>query len=108
MSAVHATAGPDQRSASVGYRPDTARAVIFTRDGCPHCARVKEILEQAGPTCIEFPRESQRARCGGARGIELTPDTVPQISLNGRLIRGADELEEELYGASGPPETRPT
>jgi hypothetical protein len=58
VSAVHATAGPDQRNASGGFRPDTARVVIFTRDGCPHCARAKEILERAGLTCIEFPLEA--------------------------------------------------
>jgi glutaredoxin-related protein len=33
---------------------------------------------------------------------------VPQIILNGKLIGGADDLENALYGASGPPETRPT
>jgi glutaredoxin-like protein len=89
---------PDAKS------PD--RVVVFTREGCPHCARAREMLEQAGFTYIEFPLEDS------IRGIVVQAvsgrDTVPQVFLNGTLIGGADDLEERLYGASGPPEGRPT
>lgn len=80
--------------------------VVFTREGCEHCARAKEMLEQAGFTYVEFPLEAS------VRGTVLRAvagrETVPQIFLNGELLGGADELEQRLYGASGPPETRPT
>ena len=89
---------PDAKS------PD--HVVIFTREGCPHCARAKEMLEQAGLTYVEFPLEDN------IRGMVVHAvsgrETVPQIFLNGELIGGADELEERLRGASGPPEGRPT
>lgn len=80
--------------------------VIFTRDGCPHCARAKEMLEEAGFIYVEFALEDSVR--GAVVHAVSGRDTVPQIFLNGKLIGGADELEEELYGASGPPETRPT
>ena len=80
--------------------------VVFTREGCEHCARAKEMLEQAGFTYVDFPLEAS------VRGTVLRAvagrETVPQIFLNGELLGGADELEQRLYGASGPPETRPT
>lgn len=89
---------PDAKS------PD--RVAIFTREGCPHCARAMEMLEQAGFTYVEFPLEDK------IRGMVVQAiagrDTVPQVFLNGELIGGADELEARLYGASGPPEGRPT
>jgi glutaredoxin-like protein len=89
---------PDAKS------PD--HVVIFTREGCPHCARAREMLEQAGFTYVEFPLADN------IRGIVVEAvsgrDTVPQVFLNGELIGGADDLEERLYGASGPPEGRPT
>jgi len=89
---------PDAKS------PD--HVAIFTREGCPHCAKAKEMLEQAGFTYVEFPLED-KIRGSVVRAI-AGRDTVPQIFLNGELIGGADALEERLYGASGPPEGRPT
>ncbi len=82
------------------------QVVIFTREGCPYCAKAKEMLEQAGFTYVEFPLEDS-VRNSVVRAVSGR-DTVPQIFLNGELLGGADDLEERLYGASGPPETRPT
>ena len=82
------------------------QVAIFTREGCPHCAKAKEMLEQAGFTYVEFPLEDS-VRNTVVRALSGR-ETVPQIFLNGELIGGADDLEERLYGASGPPETRPT
>lgn len=80
--------------------------VIFTREGCPHCAHAKEMLEQAGFDYVEFPLED-RIRSAVVQAVSGR-ETVPQIFLNGALLGGADDLEERLYGASGPPEGRPT
>ena len=85
-------------------RPD--EVLLVGRDGCPHCARARELLQQAGFEYVEWqPDPHDRIRALGA----LTGrHTVPQIFLNGRYIGGADELEAELLGPTGPPETRPT
>lgn len=79
--------------------------VIFTREGCPHCARARDMLEQAGLTYVEFPLEDS-VRDTVVRAVAAR-DTVPQIFMNGELIGGADDLEGRLQGASGPPESRP-
>lgn len=89
---------PDARA------PD--QVVIFTREGCPHCARAREMLEQGGFTYVEFPlADNVRSIVLGAVAGR---HTTPQVFLNGELLGGADELEERFYGASGPPEQRPT
>ena len=90
-------------------RPDAKlpdEVLLVGRDGCPHCARARELLQQAGFEYVEWqPDPHDRIRALGA----LTGrHTVPQIFLNGRYIGGADELEAELLGPTGPPETRPT
>jgi glutaredoxin-like protein len=69
---------------------------VFSRDGCPHCARAKTALRQAG---IEFEAlelntdytDRTLRAVSGAR-------TVPQIFVNGQLIGGADDLEKWLGG----------
>ena len=82
------------------------QVAIFTRTGCPHCARAKEMLEQGGFKYVEMPLDDavRHTVIGAISGST----NVPQIFLNGELIGGADELEQRLYGASGLPEQRPT
>ncbi len=82
------------------------QVVIFTRVGCPHCARAKEMLQQASVKYIEMPLEDNVRHT--VLGAVTGRSTVPQIFLNGDLIGGADDLEQRLHGASGPPEGRPT
>jgi glutaredoxin-like protein len=77
--------------------PDEAKPLdvtVFSRAGCPHCARAKSMLREER---IEF------------EALELNDDysdrtlravsgatTVPQVFVNGDLIGGADELENWL------------
>ena len=66
-------------------------AAIFTRAGCPHCARAKELLAKNGVVFEEvvlgksITFSTVRAVSGGL--------TVPQVFIGGRLIGGADEVE---------------
>ena len=66
------------------------KAFMLARQGCPHCARAKELLTARG---IEFEAiyvgdeltmQGVKAASGAA--------TVPQIFLEGQLIGGADQL----------------
>jgi len=67
---------------------------VLTRPGCPHCARAKVYLQQAGLDYDElellrhYPHRALRALSGG--------DTFPQVFINGEHIGGADELERWL------------
>jgi glutaredoxin-like protein len=67
---------------------------VFSRPGCPFCARAKGMLHDAG---IEFDelvlnrdfRESTIRAVSGST-------TVPQIFIDGSLIGGSDDLEQYL------------
>lgn len=72
----------------------TQTAVMLARHGCPHCARAQSLLKSHG---IPFEAlylgdgltmEGVRAASGKA--------TVPQVFMGGRLIGGADQLEQYL------------
>lgn len=79
------------------HAPD--RVAILTREGCGHCARARELLEEADLDYVEIPLgDSIRAPLVGA----ITGrSSVPQVFINGRHIGGADELERALFGPGG-------
>jgi glutaredoxin-like protein len=77
--------------------PQAARPLdvtVFSRGGCPHCARAKSLLRDAGiefealELNNEFSDRTLRAVSGGT--------TVPQVFVNGERIGGADDLESWL------------
>ncbi len=67
---------------------------VFSRGGCPHCARAKGLLRDAGIPfeALELNKQytdrSLRAVAGAT--------TLPQVFVNGSRIGGADELTEWL------------
>lgn len=62
---------------------------LFSKPGCPHCARAKELLDQKGIlfTEIKGVRTSTLRSLGGQ-------GTYPLIFINGENVGGADELEK--------------
>lgn len=74
--------------------PKPLDVTVFTRKGCPHCARAKARLKDAGITYEEltlnkeFTDRTLRAVAGST--------AVPQIFVNGEHIGGADDLEQWL------------
>ncbi len=72
--------------------PNSARPkeiTIFSKPGCPHCHRAKELLKSKDLkyTEIKGVRTSTLRSLGGA-------GTYPLIFIDGDLIGGADELEK--------------
>ena len=67
---------------------------VFSRDGCPFCARAKGLLNDSG---IEF-EELVLNRDYTDRTLRAvsTNTTYPQVFINGQLIGGSDDLEEWL------------
>ncbi len=65
---------------------------LFSREGCPYCARAKAALKAHGMDFEEIPlgkditTRSLSAVTGAA--------TVPQVFIGGKLIGGADDLDE--------------
>ena len=70
---------------------------IFTRAGCPHCARAKKLLADNGVVYEEIPMGKgvtlSAVRAVSGRG------TVPQVFIGGKHIGGADDLEA-YFGAN--------
>jgi len=75
-------------------RPDAPLhqdVTVFTKAGCPHCARAKALLQEKGRRYEEIQlgagvtTATLRAVAGAT--------TVPQVFIDGEHVGGADELE---------------
>jgi len=77
---------PDQKSLGLAF--------MLAREGCPHCARAKELLSGRGIAfeAIHLGDGLTMQGVKAASGIA----TVPQIFIGGTLIGGADQLVEYL------------
>ena len=66
-------------------------AVIFSKPGCPHCARAKALLDKNGVVYEDVSLGKgttfSTVRAVSGRG------TVPQVFIGGKHIGGADDLE---------------
>ncbi len=77
-------------------RPD--QVAVLTRIGCPHCARAKKMLTEAGYEYVEVPlAHTIRSKAIGAIS---GGKTAPQVFINGELIGTADDLEQYLKKAA--------
>ena len=66
-------------------------AVIFTRQGCPHCARAKAVLE-AHNVVYEEVQLGKNVTMSAVRAVS-GQGTVPQLFIGGKRIGGADDVE---------------
>jgi glutaredoxin len=64
--------------------------LMFSRLGCGHCARAREMLETRGWPYEEVAASPRRLRAVSGKS------TTPQIFIDGAYIGGADELEVYL------------
>jgi glutaredoxin-like protein len=67
---------------------------VFTRPGCPFCARAKGMLHDAGIDFDELVlnRDYRNQTLRAITGVDM----VPQVFINGALIGGSDKLEAWL------------
>lgn len=70
---------------------------LFTRPGCPHCARAKAALDRKGWAYEEI-RLGRDVTTRSLRAV-TGQGTVPQVYIGGKRIGGADDLERYLAGA---------
>ncbi len=68
----------------------TVKVSLFTKPGCPHCARAKDILTKQGLAYEELTLGDEIS-ISAMRAI-TNADTVPQIFIDGKHIGGADDL----------------
>jgi glutaredoxin-like protein len=67
---------------------------VFSRPGCPHCARAKGMLRDAGIDyeALELNKDFSDRTLRAVSALT----TVPQVFVNGELVGGADGLERWL------------
>ena len=71
-----------------------ARVEIYTKYGCPYCARALRLLDAKGVDYEEYELNSMRGK--REEMLERAPGrtTVPQIFIDGRHVGGSDDLAE--------------
>jgi len=67
---------------------------LFTKPGCPHCARAKALLVQQGLSFEELI-VGDEISISAMRAI-TNADTVPQVFIDGKHIGGADDLDKHF------------
>jgi peroxiredoxin (alkyl hydroperoxide reductase subunit C) len=70
-------------------------ATIFTKPGCPFCAKAKAALEDAGINFEEITIANAGVTLRTLRAV-ADADTVPQVFIGGKKIGGSDDLEKYL------------
>lgn len=73
-------------------KPDSI--VVFSKDGCPFCAKAKQMLSDKGYNYVDLPLDNKvRGKVLSALSGKMT---APQVFINGTLIGGAEDLEKYL------------
>jgi len=74
--------------------PKPLDVTVFSRPGCPHCARAKSLLGEAGIAfeALELNKDYSDRTLRAVSGAT----TVPQVFVDGALIGGADHLADWL------------
>ena len=67
-------------------------ATIFTKPGCPFCAKAKVLLEANGISFEEITISNHGPSSKTLRAVAQA-DTVPQVFVEGEHIGGCDDLE---------------
>jgi glutaredoxin-like protein len=71
--------------------------VIFSKPGCPHCARAKQVLESNGVEYDEITLGGN-IKSSTLRGVSGA-GTWPQVFIGGKLIGTADDLQKYFEAA---------
>tara|TARA_B100000902_G_C26996649_1_gene757766 strand:+ start:22 stop:258 length:237 start_codon:yes stop_codon:yes gene_type:complete len=68
---------------------------VYTRDGCPHCTQVKQVLQGKGYNFVEYKLgvDFQREAFYGQFG---QGSTFPQVVLNNENLGGCTETVKYL------------
>jgi glutaredoxin 3 len=71
-----------------------ARVEIYTKFGCPYCARAKSLLGGKGIEYEEYEINSVPGKREEMLGRANGRTTVPQVFIDGQHVGGSDDLAE--------------
>jgi glutaredoxin 3 len=71
-----------------------ATVEIYTKFGCPYCARAKALLGAKGVDYEEYEINSAPGKRDEMLERSNGGQTVPQIFIDGRHVGGSDDLAE--------------
>jgi glutaredoxin 3 len=71
-----------------------ATVEIYTKFGCPYCARAKALLDEKGVDYEEYEINSVPGKRDEMLERSNGRHTVPQIFIDGRHVGGSDDLAE--------------
>lgn len=69
-----------------------AKVEIYTKSGCPYCARAKALLSEKGVDFAETEISTNPAARAEMLGRANGRTTVPQVFIGGAHIGGSDDL----------------
>lgn len=69
-----------------------AKIEIYTKSGCPYCARAKALLDGKGVDYRESEINSDPSARAEMLGRANGRTTVPQIFIDGEHVGGSDDL----------------
>jgi glutaredoxin-like protein len=72
-----------------------ARVTLFSKPGCPHCARARKLLGEKGWRFEEIELGSHGISYSSLQAV-TGRGTTPQVYIDGQHIGGADELAKWL------------
>lgn len=75
------------------------RVTVFSKPGCPHCARAKDLLSQHHYNFEEISLGGQGLSYSSLQAV-TGQGTTPQIYIDGQRIGGADDLAVWLGNAN--------
>lgn len=71
---------------------EPARVTVFTKLGCPHCARAKSLLTEKGMNYEEISVSGHGLSYSSLQAV-TGQGTTPQVYIDGKRVGGADDLE---------------
>jgi glutaredoxin-like protein len=81
------------------------RITLFAKPGCPHCARAKKALTEAGYKYEEIVLGRQGVSFSSLAAV-TGRGTTPQVFVDGNLVGTADELEQWIKINPNPFQTK--
>ena len=91
---MHGKLEPDERVLG-NTMTETRNFTVFSKDGCPFCTKVQEVLDLAGLSFVtykldkDFDKQSFYGEFGEG-------STFPQVVMNGKKLGGCQETVKYL------------